>query len=152
LSTLFIENKSHAQIVINELGIGAPSGDAAGGGEFVELFNKSGCTVNICCYVLVYSGTSGIFASGWSVTIPAGTMLGPGQYYLIGGHGSSLLAQTSWTNGTPGSTNTWINTYGPNGKDIADLDLGKAYASGKSIIIGNLINLGGQVTLFKSDG
>ena len=124
LSILFIENKSHAQIVINEIGIGAPSvRDAAGGGEFVELFNKSGCAVNIGCYVLVYSGTAVIPAAGWSVTIPSGTMLGPGQFYLIGGHGSSLLAQTSWTNGTPVGS-TWINSYGTNGKNVADLDLG----------------------------
>src|SRR6187402_312910 len=111
LSTLFIENRSHAQIVINELGISSSvtSADAAGGGEFVELFNKSGCTINIGCYVLVYSGTSSVLgASGWSVTIPAGTMLGPGQYYLIGGHGSNLIAQASWTNGTPVGS-TWIN-------------------------------------------
>jgi hypothetical protein len=56
------------------------SADAAGGGEFTELYNKSGCTVNIGCYVLVYSGTS-IGAAGWSVAIPSGTMLGSGQYY-----------------------------------------------------------------------
>jgi hypothetical protein len=90
-------------------------------------------------------------ASGWSVTIPAGTLLGPGQYYLIGGHGSNFLGQTSWTNGTPVGS-TWINTYGTNGKNVADLDLGTAYTSGKKIIIGNLINNDGQVTLFKSDG
>src|SRR6188508_1813351 len=154
LSILFIENRSHAQIVINEIGISSSvsSADAAGGGEFVELFNKSGCTINIGCYVLVYSGTSSFLgASGWSVTIPAGTLLGPGQYYLIGGHGSDRLAQASWTNGIPiGST--WINTYGTNGKNVADLDLGTANTSGKRIIIGNLINSDGQVTLFKSDG
>jgi hypothetical protein len=82
---LFIETRSHAQIVINELGISATSGDAAGGGEFTELLIKADVLVNIGCYVLVYSGTS-IGAAGWSVTIPSGTMLGPGQYYLIGGH------------------------------------------------------------------
>src|SRR5436190_2825884 len=94
LLLLLNSNVSRAQIVINEIGIGAPSGDAAGGGEFTELFNKSGCAVNIGCYVLAYSGTS-VGAAGWSVTIPAGTMLGPGQFYLIGGHGSSLLASSS---------------------------------------------------------
>jgi hypothetical protein len=95
LSILFIETRSHAQIVINELGISSSvtSADAAGGGEFVELFNKSGCTINIGCYVLVYSGTSSFLgASGWSVTIPAGTLLGSGQYYLIGGHGSDRFS------------------------------------------------------------
>jgi hypothetical protein len=50
-----------------------------------------------------------------------------------------VLAQTSWTNGTP-TGSTWINTYGTNGKNVADLDLGTANTSGKRIIIGNLIN------------
>src|SRR5258706_6224744 len=99
-------NVSRSQIVINEIGIGAscPSffncNDAGGGGEFIELFNKSGCTQNIGCYVLVYSGPSG---AGWSVTIPSGITLSSGQYYLIGGHNSNHLASSSWTNGTPGS-------------------------------------------------
>ena len=117
LSTFFIETRSHAQIVINEIGISSSvsSADAAGGGEFVELFNKSGCAVNIGCYVLVYSGTAILPAAGWSVTIPNGTMLGPGQFYLIGGHGSNLIAQPAWTNGTPVGS-TWINTYGTNGR------------------------------------
>ncbi|MEO7394460.1 MAG: hypothetical protein ABIU11_05910, partial [Chitinophagaceae bacterium] len=60
----------YSQIVINELGIGAGSGDSGGGGEFIELFNKSGCSINIGCYVLVYSGTN-VGAAGWTVTIPA---------------------------------------------------------------------------------
>ncbi len=108
--------KSNAQIVINELGIGATSGDQGGGGEFVELFNKSGCTIDIGCYVLAYSGTS-LGSAGWSVTIPNGTLLTSGQYYLIGGHNSNLLFSSSWTNGTKGNANTWINTHGSNGKD-----------------------------------
>src|SRR5206468_13031959 len=101
-------NVSRAQVVITEIGIGASSGDAGGGGEFTELFNKSGCIVNIGCYVLAYSGTSA-GAAGWSVTIPAGTMLGSGQYYLIGGHSSNLLFNSSWTNAAPGINSTWIN-------------------------------------------
>ena len=72
LSTLFIETRSHAQIVINEIGISASSSNMGLGGEFVELFNKSGCTVNIGCYVLTYSGTSSFLgASGWSVVVPS---------------------------------------------------------------------------------
>jgi hypothetical protein len=41
---------------------------------------------------------------------------------------------------SPGSSNTWINTYGTNGKDIADLDLGRAYTSGNQSSLANLIN------------
>ena len=142
-------NKSNAQIVINELGIGASSGDAGGGGEFIELYNKSGCTINIGCYVIVYSGPSG---AGWSVTIPPGTTLNSGQYYLIGGHSSNLLFSPNWTSVAPGTTTTWINNWGTNGKGVADLDLEKAYTSGKGMIIGNLPNTGGQISLFKPDG
>jgi hypothetical protein len=149
---LIVSPKSNAQIVINEIGIGAPTGDAGGGGEFIELFNKSGCTQNIGCYVLVYSGPSGV---GWSVTIPSGTTLGPGQYYLIGGHSSNLIfsSPSSWTNVAAGTSTSWINNYGATyGNTLADLDLEKANTSGKGMVIGNLPNVGGQVTLFKSNG
>jgi len=141
-------------IVINEVGIGAnPSSsyDQGRGGEFIELFNKSGCRQDISCYVLVFSGTS-YMSAGWTVTIPSGTILDPGQYYLIGGHHSNLLLSTTWASVPPGNSNTWVNTYNTNGKDLADLDLGRAYTSGKAMIIGNLINNAGQITLFKSNG
>ncbi len=150
LSSFFIQAKG--QIVINEVGIGAPCinvflncDNAGGGGEFIELFNKSGCNVNIGCYVLLYTGLNGI---GWSVTLPNVT-LAPGQYYLIGGHNSSKLFNNLWTNGTLTNTTTWKNNYNNNG---ADLDLGRANTSGKGMIIGNLIDDEGQITLFKPDG
>ena len=147
--------RASSQIVINEIGVGASCPgffnclDAGGGGEFVELFNKSGCTQNIGCFVLVYSGPNG---SGWSVTIPSGTTLGAGQYYLIGGNSSSYVGSSNWNTVNPSNTTSWVNSYGTNGKDIADLDLKKAYTSGKGMVIGNLPNTGGQITLFKQDG
>ncbi len=51
--------------------------------EFVELFNMGPGPVNIGCYVL----TDGDF----SVTIPAGTVMYPGDYYVIAGQ-SLLIA------------------------------------------------------------
>ncbi len=68
---LLFSFQGKSQIVINEIGIGArcpnlfDCDDAGGGGEFIELFNKSGCNQSIGCYVLVYSGPN---AAGWSVT------------------------------------------------------------------------------------
>ena len=147
---LLFNFQAKSQVVINEVGIGA-SKDQGTGGEFIELFNRSGCSVDISCYVLVYSATT-YSSAGWSVTIPGGTILSSGQYYLIGGNNSNLLFGTSWTNGVKGTTRTWSNGYGLYGKDLADLDLGTAYTSGKAIIIGNLVNSGGQVTLLKPNG
>lgn len=152
LSLLSIHTEG--QVVINELGI-ASTNDQGTGGEFVELFNKSGCDVDISCYVLMYSGTT-YRAAGWSVTIPSGTILTPGQYYLIGGHNSNYFnpfGSATWKNGVKGITRTWKNTYGTYGNDLADLDLGTAYTSGKDIIIGNMLNnTGGQITLFNTNG
>jgi len=151
----FATFKSNAQIVINEIGIGArcpnlfDCDDAGGGGEFIELFNKSGCIQNIGCYVLVYSGLNG---AGWSVTIPSGITLSPGQYFLIGGNSSNWVGSSSWNTVNPSNTSSWVNLYGTNGKGVADLDLKKASTSGKGMVIGNLPNTGGQITLFKSDG
>src|SRR5438105_2223763 len=45
-------NVCFSQIVINEVGISPTGGTDGNGGEFIELFNKSGCTVNIGCYVV----------------------------------------------------------------------------------------------------
>ncbi|HVE61813.1 MAG TPA: lamin tail domain-containing protein, partial [Chitinophagaceae bacterium] len=155
LLLLLQSNTGKSQIVINEIGIGArcpnlfDCDDAGGGGEFIELFNKSACIQNIGCYVLVYSGPNGV---GWSVTIPSGTTLGPGQYYLVGGNSSNFVGSSNWNAINPSTTSSWVNLYGTNGKDVADLDLKKANTSGKGMIIGNLPNTGGQITLFKSDG
>jgi hypothetical protein len=152
---LLFSFQGKSQIVINEIGIGAPCpnffncSDAGGGGEFIELFNKSGCTQNIGCYVLVYSGPNG---AGWSVTIPAGTTLGAGQYYLIAGNSSSFVGSSVWNTVNPSNTTSWVNSYSTYGKDVADLDLKKANTSGKGMVIGNLPNTGGQITLFKPDG
>ncbi|MBA2329278.1 MAG: lamin tail domain-containing protein, partial [Flavisolibacter sp.] len=155
VSILFIflgfSGVSKSQIVINEIGIAPSNGDAGGGGEYIELFNKSGCTVNISCYVLAFSGVTATGSAGWTVTIPSGTMLTSGQYYLIGGSGSNFLLNSNWTSAS-GNSNTWVNSYGSFGSNIATLDIGRAYAAGKRIVIGNLVNGGGQITLFNSTG
>ena len=152
LSTL----KSNAQIVINELGISPPSHNSGGGSEFVELYNKSGCSVDIGCYVIVFSSTStnffGTFATGWAITIPSNTLLASDSFYLIGGGGNaSAFTSSSWQALSAGG-NPWINLYGTNGKDIADLDISTSSNSAKNNIPGLLTDQDGQVTLLKPSG
>src|SRR4030095_4657892 len=61
-----IGNVSKSQIVINEIGIAPTSGNGSGG-EFIELFNKGGCTIDLSCYTLIFSSTSGSgSATGWT--------------------------------------------------------------------------------------
>ena len=141
-----------SQIIINELGIAPTTGDAAGGGEFIELFNQGPLPVDIGCYVIFFSSTSGSNnPTGFSITIPPGTMLNPCAHYLIGGSGLSP-ATTAWTNtGTGG--NTWINNYGANGLGSPHLNANTAgNTSLQSLVAGNLVNTRGQVTIFNPAG
>ena len=49
--------------------------------DFIELFNRSGATVDIGNWSVQYASSGG---SSWQVTrIPAGTLLEPGQYFLV---------------------------------------------------------------------
>ena len=148
----FIIPSAHAQVVINELGIAPTTGDAAGGGEFIEFYNKGGCNgaIDISCYVLIYSGTSGGGnATAFTITIPAGTVMPACSYYLIGGSGTTPLS--TWTS-LPIGGNPWINNYGANGRAV-DLDISNSYNSGtQSLRPGNLVNTKGQVSLYTAAG
>ncbi|HWB05678.1 MAG TPA: lamin tail domain-containing protein [Verrucomicrobiales bacterium] len=62
----------HEEIVINEIMAAPPSGHEAG--EFVELYNRSGGTVNL---------TGWRFVDGASFDFPPGTTLGAGQYLVL---------------------------------------------------------------------
>jgi Lamin Tail Domain/Secretion system C-terminal sorting domain len=76
---LFIHFFSFAQtgrVVINEF-MNWPTNSCGTASEYVELYNIGPGAVNIGCYIL----TDGDF----SVTIPAGTVLQAGQYYIISG-------------------------------------------------------------------
>src|SRR5260221_11282260 len=121
LLLLFNSSVSRSQIGINELGIAPSSATNGNGGEFIELFNKSGAPVDIGCYVLIFSGTSGGGnPTGWTITIPLETIIAPGGYFLIGGLGQSSGA--TWTSLPIGGI-SWVNAYGANGKNNADLDI-----------------------------
>ena len=71
------------QVVINEVGIAPTAGN---GGQFAELYNRSGCIIDLSCYTLVFSSTSGSNnPTGWTVKIPSGKTIAAGGYFLIGG-------------------------------------------------------------------
>src|SRR5437762_34529 len=85
-SLLLLVNSIRGQIVINEVGIAPTGGTDGNGGEYIELFNKSGCTQNIGCFVIVFSGTSGTDnPTGWTIKIPSGSSIPSGGYFVIGG-------------------------------------------------------------------
>lgn len=96
---LLLVNTSSAQgrVVINEY-LPWPSNGCGATAEFVELMNFGPGPVNIGCYIL----TDG----DYSVTIPANTILQPGQFYVIAGQDiiaapcanidSTIHAQLNW--------------------------------------------------------
>lgn len=156
LCFVFISNLNNAQVVINEVGIAPTGGTDGNGGEFIELFNKTGCDVDIGCYVVVFSGTSGGASAnptGWTVIIPQGTKLASCSYFLIGGLGKNKPGSITWNTLLIGGT-AWVNAYGTNGKDVADLDLSTSNNTTlNSIFAGGLQNTqGGQITLLNSSG
>ena len=74
---------SDATLRVNELSTGTSSSATD---EFVELFNAGASSADLSGFKLVYrsgAGTSDVSLA----TIPAGTMLAPGAFYLVGGGG-----------------------------------------------------------------
>ncbi|HXC05780.1 MAG TPA: lamin tail domain-containing protein, partial [Bacteroidia bacterium] len=148
LAFVFAHTSGSAQVVINELGI-APncaSCNAAGGGEFIELYNRGPCTADISCHVILWTGLSGGGnPTGWTISIPAGTTIAPCAYYVIGGSG--LSPGTSWTSlGIGGSA--WDNPAG-----TCNLDISTSSNTGlQGCKPGNLVDTQGQVNLLDASG
>lgn len=135
-----------AQIVINELGI-APS---AGSPEFIELYNRSSCSVDLSCYTIVFSGTSASGnATGWTVKMPSGKSIFACDYFLIGG----VAGAAGVTAGTGFPTGGVVTSY-----PSADLDIGTASITANAVYMkqgvnaGTLPNSSGQITLLNSGG
>jgi uncharacterized protein YceK len=63
-------------------------------GEFIELFNKCDVAVEIGCFVICFTDVSGGARRGDCFTIPAGTVLGPGDTYVMGGYGTNCTGGT----------------------------------------------------------
>jgi gliding motility-associated-like protein len=137
-----------AQVVINELGI-APSCascNAAGGGEFIELFNQGPCPVDLSCNVILWTGVSGGGnPTGWTILIPNGVILAPCSYYVIGGSGTT--PGVGWTVLATGG-NAWDNPAGPVNQQI-----NASYCTGlQSCRPGNLVDSQGQLNLLDATG
>jgi len=140
---LFVYSSVKAQVVINEVNI-------AGTQEFIELYNKSSCPVDLSCYTLVFSSTSGGGnPTGWTVKFPNGKSIAPCSYFLIGG-----IAGTAGVVGGTGYPNGGSSTSYPS----ADLNLGAAsvFANAvymkQSLAAGTLPNSGGQIALLDAAG
>jgi hypothetical protein len=69
-------NAQYGRVVINEM-LPWPGNTCDNKSEFVELFNLGPGPVNIGCYILS--------DGDYSITIPPGTIIYPGQYYVISG-------------------------------------------------------------------
>jgi hypothetical protein len=70
-------------VVINEFSTGVTG---AATNEFVELFNAGTSSMDIGGFKVVYRSTSGTSDSTLA-TVPAGTQLAAGAFYLLGGSG-----------------------------------------------------------------
>ncbi|HEY0040584.1 MAG TPA: lamin tail domain-containing protein, partial [Flavisolibacter sp.] len=143
LAFLFLSVTSQAQVVINEVNI-------AGANEFIELYNKSSCAVDLGCYTLVFSSTSGGGnATGWTVKLPAGKSIAPCGYFLIGGvaGAAGVVGGTGYPNG--GSMSSYPS---------ADLDVGTTAITANAVYMkqglsaGTLPNSEGQITLLSPAG
>jgi len=139
---------AHSQLVINEVGI-APTG--GNGSQFVELFNRSGCTVDLSCYTLIFSSTSGGGnPTGWTIKIPSGKSIAGGGYFLIGG--TAGTAGVSGGTGYP--TGGIMNSY----VGVADINVGTTAITTNAVYMkqglsaGNFSNTKGQLSLLDAAG
>lgn len=145
LSAILISNTGQAQVVINELGVAPTTGNAAGGGEFIELFNKGCGPVDISCYTILWTGiSSGGNPTGWTITIKSGTILAPCSYYLIAGSGGS---GNNWAS-TNGTGNSWIG-----GPPAANQEINTSFCTSlQTCSPGNIVDKHGQMDLLDLTG
>lgn len=146
-------------LVINEVyarpAAAGTNGNPCDTGEWIELFNASSSPVDISCYSICsfenQSGTN----RGHCVTIPAGTVIPAGGFYLMGGNGSvcptcdftSGALQLNWHSytcasgmvtgvnqscGTCGATNRmqFLGVFHDTGEDLSLFDASGAFVDG----------------------
>jgi gliding motility-associated-like protein len=147
LSVILFSHPGQAQVVINELGVAPISGNAAGGGEFIELFNKGCGPVDISCYTIIWTGNSGspnFNPTGWTITINKGVILAPCAYYLIGGAGAS---GNKWAS-VKGNGHAWIG-----GPPAANQEINTSYCTSlQTSSPGNIVDKDGQIDLLDLTG
>ncbi|MCE9598502.1 MAG: lamin tail domain-containing protein [Spirochaetia bacterium] len=88
-----IVNPNQMEVVISELNwMGAyNTSSSASTTEYVELYNNSNSTLNISNWQ-VQCGTGGAFATTVA-TLPQRTLIGAGQFFVLGQSGSAIVAQ-----------------------------------------------------------
>ena len=143
---LLIGFTSNAQVVISQVYGGGGNTGAPYLNDFVELFNRGTVAVDVSGWSVQYASTAG---TAWSVnSIPTGTSIAPGKYYLIKLAGS--------TNGvalpTPDLdvTTSPINMSGTNGK-VALVNSTTALV-GATLTIGTYVDLVGYGTASAYEG
>jgi non-reducing end alpha-L-arabinofuranosidase len=77
-------------VKINEVGFGAVTNPT---NQFIELFNASASAADLSDWTLIHTPSQ--WASVKLASIPPGTKLAPGAFYLLGLSGSSLAAPAS---------------------------------------------------------
>jgi hypothetical protein len=98
----------------------------AAANEFVELFNGGDTAADLGGYRLVYRSSSGTSDVGLA-TIPSGTMLAPGAFYLFGGrdYAGPPAADQTFTAGLSG-TGGGLALRQPDGTIVDSLGYGDA--------------------------
>jgi gliding motility-associated-like protein len=101
-------------IVINEVMVNAAGpndgSNAPNTAEWVELYNTCDTDVNVGCYVI----TDGDF----SLTIPAGTILGAGEFFVLGSDNAGIAVNLNWA--TCGCTSgSGVGIFSNNSEQIA---------------------------------
>ena len=100
-----------ANILISEFRTRGPAG---GNDEFIEIWNNSGIAVNIGGYTLRGSNNAGV--NSVRATVPAGTLLNAGCYYLF----TNATLTTGYSGAVPGNTTFTVGITDDGGIAIAD--------------------------------
>jgi hypothetical protein len=119
-------------------------GPAGGNDEFVELWNSSAAGVNIGGWTLRGSNSAG--TTSVRATVPAGTLLGAGCYYLFtntnatGGYSGGVPGNTTYSTGITDDGGIAILNAGAVIVDQAGMSAGSAYKEG-TVLAQTTLNL-----------
>lgn len=140
---LLIGFTSNAQVVISQVYGGGGNTGAQYTNDFVELFNRGTASVDISGWSVQYASATGPSATpfAWAVnSIPAGTSISAGKYYLI-----KLAAGTTASSALPTPdldvTTSPINLSGTAGK-VALVNSATAL-TGTTLTVGTYVDLVG---------
>lgn len=138
-------------IVINEvLYENSITSDNADTAEYIELYNPTTGTVNIGGWQVIVVSSTGT-ATGNSITIPGGTTMAAGDYYVIGNastinpvHGNVVDQSVDWNNALPDTNPSAIVLKTSDGKRVdslvyrADNTMGSGLESTNALVEGGI--------------